>query len=146
MAKRKAPAQPPVETVLSRFFLVSINGTNELLGSGTGRIDIKHEQQFGLETIAPAGDVEYCRVAVRLKLIYSGRREKDENDPVRLEGVYEGRFMVRPDVTIEQLDAAATEYAFQYALVSQVYPLAARHMREQLQTMGLTTRHLPIGI
>lgn len=147
MAKRKATARIPViHTRLSRFVLLGISGSNDLIGSGTGRIDIKHDESIGLETIAPDDSTEYCRIVVRLRLGFSGRREKDEADVVRVEGRYEGRFMVHPGVSIAELDLSAADEHFQYGLVSQIYPLATNHLKEQLHMMGLTTRHLPVGI
>jgi len=147
VAKRKSAAnQTAIATQLARFVLISLDGQNDLVGSGTGRIDIRHESQIDLETISPDKDTSYCRVVVRIRLKFSGRREKDESDAVSVEGIYEGRFMVQPDVGIAALDAQAADEQFQYGLAAQVYPLAANHLKDQLQMMGLTTRHIPIGI
>ncbi len=147
MAKRKSAAsQSAIATQLARFVLIRLNGQNDLVGSGTGRVDIRHESEIDLETIAPDQGTPYCRVVVRIRLKFAGRREKDESDAVSVEGVYEGRFMVHPDIGIEALDAQAADERFQYGLVAQVYPLSANHLKDQLQMMGLTTRHIPIGI
>lgn len=147
MPKRKAVSAPPeIATQLSRFVLIKIVGKNDLAGTGTGRVDLTLEKDIGLETIAPDDKTGFCRIVVRIKLAFAGRREKDEIDSVRVEGEYEGRFKVHPDVTIDQLDQIAPNEKFQYGLVSQVYPLATTHLREQLQIMGMSPRHFPLGI
>lgn len=132
--------------MLARFVLIGLSGQNDLVGTGAGRVDIRHENEIDLETIAPDHETTYCRVVVRIRMKIFGRREKDESVAISVEGTYEGRFMVHPDVTIEALDAQAADDKFQYGLASQVYPLAATHLKDQLRMMGLTTRHIPVGI
>lgn len=147
MAKRKSTsASPAVATQLVRFALVSISGQNDLIGTGTGRVDIRREEEVELQTISPDSETEFCRAVVKIRLAFAGRRERDETDAVRVEATYEGRFAVHPSITIEELDKAAADERFQYGLVSQVYPLASTHVREQLQLMGLSPRNLPLGI
>lgn len=148
MAKRKAAGSRAalVETHFSRFVLVEIKGKSELAGTGAGRVNIRREEDIRLETLGPGDETPFCRVIVRLGLGFFGRREKEDQDSVSVEGVFEGRFAVHPDVDIETLDSAAADEAFQYGLISQVYPLASSHLRQQLQMMGLSPRNLPLGI
>lgn len=144
MARKKTV--PDILPKLGRFVLLGLNADNQLSGSGVGRIDLKRTEEIILETIAPGEGTDYCRVVVRLNITVSGRREKDEQDIVRVDGVYEGRFSVQPGITIEMLDSIAGQEAFQYGLTAQIYPLAMSHLRDQLLLMGLTTRHMPIGL
>lgn len=145
MARKKRSVQ--LRPQLTRFYLLSLAAVNKLsVSGGAGRINLRRKQDIEIETMPPEGERKLCRVLVRLNMVVKGYREGDETPVVALKGKYEGRFLFSPDIDIGTIDAAASTEEFQYALTSQVYPLAMNHLKEQLELMGMTSQRMPLGV
>jgi hypothetical protein len=144
VAKRKKSQSARPQ--LSRFLLLGLSAVNGYVGQGALRLVLQREQEIELVAMDPPEGQESRRIALRVKMAVVGRREGEEGEGLRVEGIYEGRFVFSPEVTMNEVEQLADDEAFQFALTSQVVPLASMHLKDQLELMGLSSSRMPIGL
>jgi len=130
---------------LRSFRALAFHGENR--GEAVGaemRLELQQNIELGLAVPTVAGGP--IQVVVMINLKATATNEKDATDQATFAGDYEAKFYYPPEVSEDAVTPLMEDNDFQYLLVAQAYPLAMTHFRRELQSLGLDTRHLPLGL
>lgn len=107
-------------------------------------LEMQQDIQFGMAipNVPGAG----LQVTVKIRLDALSRMEQDSAPVASFSGEYEAKFHYAPEVSEATVATLLEQDDYQYLLVAQAYPLTMTHFRRELQTMGLDSRNLPLGL
>lgn len=130
---------------LTAFRVVAIDAENRNEAAGERWVlEVTEEIQVGLAVPTVPGGMLQAHVKLELKA--KAHAEQNPNNAASFCAEYMGKFNYLPEVTEELLSPLFGDEAYQYGLVSQVYPLAMSHFCRELQATGFDARGLALGL
>ncbi len=134
-----------VRPKLVSFRVTQFQGENLAIPNGVDLLlETKQTIEVGLSSSTTAEKRVQAMVKIELESVV--KNKTTEQIATTFKGAYEGKFEYPIEVTEESLGALLAQEAYQYGLVSQVFPLAMTHFRRELQSFGIDARGLGLGI
>lgn len=130
---------------LASFRVTQFQGENSATPSG---VDLLLETKQTIEVGLGSSMAAEKRVQAMVKIEFESvvKNKTADQMATTFKGTYEGKFEYLAEVTEESIGEQFAQEAYQYGLVSQVFPLAMTHFRRELQSFGIDARGLGLGI
>ena len=130
---------------LTSFRALAFHGENRGEANGAEmRLELTQTIELGLAVPSVPGGA--LQVAVLINLKTTATNEKDAGDQATFAGDYEAKFYYLPEVQESTVTPLLEDSDYQYLLVAQAFPLAMTHFRGEMQSLGLDSRQLPLGV
>lgn len=130
---------------LMSFRVTQFQGENSAIPSGVDLLlETKQTIEVGLGSNTAAEKRVQAMVKIELESVVKNKTA--DQTETTFKGMYEGKFEYPAEVTEESIGEQFDQEAYQYGLVSQVFPLAMTHFRRELQSFGIDARGLGLGI
>lgn len=131
--------------VLVAFRVLAFRGANPSVTDNSAQM-LEMQQDIQLGLAIPNVPGVGLQITVKIRLDARSQIEQDSAPVASFSGEYEAKFNYAPEVQETTVTALLEQDDYQYLLVAQAYPLTMTHFRRELQTMGLDTRNLPLGL
>ncbi len=131
---------------LTSFRVTSFHGENKASSNGQEPWSIQLTQTTTVGLASGNESQDQLLGIVTIELLAKASKNAAPDQVAEFRGVYEAKFGYPDNVSEAQISPLFDTEPYQYALTSQVFPLAMTHFRREMQSTGFDARNLPLGL